>query len=474
MIKKGFKYRLAALLLAAVVFLPLPSAMAEPLSVNPLIDPPVITEYTETEDDFFNILLLGVDYGFSGYWGSGKKTKLENCHTDAVMVLSVNLDRQKINLVSIPRDTFTYIPTVRLEEKANPFTLPQNQPAPSPAVHGIYKLNAAINCADTTEQGIKNTCAAVSWLLGGIEIDRYIAVDMNAMIALGDAMGGVDFDVDMSYSGHSGTYYHAGMQHLDGQGIMDYVRARRNATVDANDVGRTGRQRRMIAAILQKLLGNIMLINNVYNVMENGSINIFKNVDQNNFFELAGAINQWSGSSLSADDLFASYVLTGSYQWGMTKWLFTFTDQQNRLDVLKTVYGIDADPLPFVSKEYADWLLKSDQSYTLEDGMMNARYIRVAQQILDYAHSLPFLAADQQSAVDALTTAWDAAAAAFTQASSTLSKADTQVMQAAVQALVPVAEAAAATVEYPRKIQWDTALGWWMDPVLYDYIINWE
>lgn len=473
MMKKVFLRRLAALLLAAVALLPLPSAMAESLSVNPLIAPPVITQYTETEDEFFNLLILGIDYGFSGYWGSGMKTELENCHTDAVMVISINLDQQKIDLVSLPRDTFTYVPSVQLEEKVNPFALPQNQPNTA-AVHGIYKLNGVINCADTTEQGIKNTCAAVSWLLGGIEIDHYIAVDMNAMIALGDAMGGVDFDVDMSYEGGSGTYYHAGTQHLNGQGIMDYVRARRNATVDANDIGRTGRQRRMMTAILQKLMNNVSLVNNVYSVMESKNVNIFKNVDQDDFLELFGEINQWNPATLSAEDFITSYVLTGPYEWGMTKWLFTFTDQQNRLDVLKAAYGIDAEPLPFVSKEYADWLLRSDQSYTLDDGFMNARYIRVAQKILDYADSLPFLASDQQGAVDALAAACDAAAAAFTQASSTLSDADTQAMQAAVQAMMPAAEAAAAAIEYPEKVQWNTSTGWWKDPVLYDYIINWE
>ena len=81
--------------------------------------------------------------------------------------------------------------------------------------------------------------SAVEWLLGGIRIDYYFAVDMNTMIALGDTIGGVDFDVEMSYTGHSGAEYHMGMQHLDGVGITDYLRARTNATVDGTDIART-------------------------------------------------------------------------------------------------------------------------------------------------------------------------------------------------------------------------------------------
>ena len=458
MMKNPSLLRLAALLMAVLALISgSASAIAEVTSINPLIDPQVITEYTKTKDDFVNILLLGIDYGASGNWGSGRKTRLEDCHTDAVMVVSINLDQEKISLVSLPRDTFTYVP----------------------GVHGIYKLNAAINCAEDLKQGTENVRAAVSWLLGGIKIHYYVAVDMNTMVALGDAVGGVDFDVDMSYEGNSGNYYHAGMQHLDGKGIMDYVRARKNATQEANDIGRTGRQRRMMTAIFSKLLselkrGNLNILNDIYAITEDKQWNIFKNADRTDLLDLMGKVLLWDADSVRSGNLFSTYVLTGPYEWGMTKWLFTFTDQQNRLEVLKEVYGIDAAPLPFVSEEYSSWLLASNKSYTLEDGFMNARYIRVARKILDYAHSLPFLFSDQQEAVDALIAAYDAAVVAFDQASTTMSRADTQALQAAVRAMTPVAEAAVAAIEYPETVRWSASVGWWRDPVLFDYIINWE
>ena len=44
---------------------------------NPLIDPQEITTYNDLSDDFLNILLLGIDFGTRGYWGSGSKMILE-------------------------------------------------------------------------------------------------------------------------------------------------------------------------------------------------------------------------------------------------------------------------------------------------------------------------------------------------------------------------------------------------------------
>ncbi len=141
----------AVLMLALVlVFGCMVPAQALESSKNPLIDPwPV--PHVETEDEFYNILLAGIDLGnYTGVWASGGKNVLEDCHTDVVMVVSLNKTKNTVSLVSLPRDTLTYVPDV----------------------HGIYKLNAAFNCAETAEEGMERVCDAVTWLLGGVEIHR--------------------------------------------------------------------------------------------------------------------------------------------------------------------------------------------------------------------------------------------------------------------------------------------------------------
>lgn len=443
------------MLMVLTVLLTAAPALAEgyATSDNPLIDPQPLQGYTRTKDEFFHILLLGIDYGMDGYWGSGHKTVLENCHTDAVMVVSINLDKEKINLVSLPRDTLTYVP----------------------GVHGIYKLNAAINCAENMEQGIKNVCAAASQLLGGIKIDRYIAVDMNAMVTLCDAIGGVDFEMDMNYTGHSGRAYRMGMQHLDGQGIMDYVRARTNATAEGkiNDIGRTERQRNMMTAIFKKILSNIQLIDQVYGLTQDGKTNIFMNVDRDDFWELVVQLLRWRTimeNGLTID----SYVLTGPYITGMSQWNFTFTDQDNRIAVLKEVYGVDADKIPYVSVAYTKWLEDNSYDRTLNDAFQDARYILVARQIIDYAQSLPFLFSDQQEAVNALIAAHDTALTAFDRAANTLNEQDSRAMRSACSALREQGELVATLIDYPENLQWIGPDYWWLDTMLNEYLIDWR
>jgi anionic cell wall polymer biosynthesis LytR-Cps2A-Psr (LCP) family protein len=167
---------------------------------NPLINKyaTVITddENISLSSDVINVLLLGIDNQDKNY-----TYRTEMAHTDAMLLLSINLAADRsgpmFNLISIPRDTMAYVP----------------------AVKGIYKINSAINCGDAlgvgvsradddavvgeSQAGFKAVCDTVSWLLGGIGIDYYCAVTMDAMEELGDVIGGIDFDVEMSFTGHS-------------------------------------------------------------------------------------------------------------------------------------------------------------------------------------------------------------------------------------------------------------------------------
>ena len=103
--------KLCTLLVACLLLICTASAEIE--SINPLLTPMVIDEYTQTEDEFVNILLLGIDYGGKAWHTSGGKVALEECHTDGVVVVSLNLTKDTISLISIPRDSLTYVPGVK-------------------------------------------------------------------------------------------------------------------------------------------------------------------------------------------------------------------------------------------------------------------------------------------------------------------------------------------------------------------------
>ena len=421
-------------------------AMAWEKSENPLIDPQTVP-VAETEDEFYNILLAGIDLGnYTGEWASGNKRVLEECHTDVIMVISLNKTRNTVDLVSLPRDTFTYVPNV----------------------HGVYKLNAAFNCAETADDGMLRLCDAASWLLGGVPIHSYVAVDMAALITLVDTIGGVDFEMDMSYKGHSGIVYQAGMQHLDGVGVMDYVRARKNATVEHNDIGRTRRGRNMMLAIFDKIQQNMKeegmggMVMDLINLIFSEEFNIITNLTMADLLSLADVALTVGGSGE-----IGSHVLDGGYRQALKDWNFTFTDQDNRKAVLKDVYGIDVEEIPYVSWGYTPWLL--------EYGFPISRQVLITRQILDYGAAQNNLTEKQQQALEALEAQHDVVVKAFDKAANEQTiGANEELTQARIR-LRKLGEEATQALGYMRDAKWNTSAYWYRDPLICEYTqIDWR
>jgi len=409
------------------------SSMAEMLDHhNPLIDPQPITEYIALTQNIKNILLLGIDKS------DRVAAKGYDYHTDAIMVLAVNLDEKKVDLVSLPRDTLTYVPGIK----------------------GIYKLNAAINCGGgKTEEGFQKICEAAAWVLGGIKIDYYCAVDMKAMAAIGDAIGGVDFKLEMSYSGEFGKY-NKGLHHLNGKGIVDYLRARRNATVNSNDIGRTGRQRELIFAIFEKIRDNKDLLENVLAIVQKMDNAIFTNMsitDVMSFLPLAIDLDS---------DKVGSYVITGKYRTALKGWNFTFTDQEHRKEVIRGVYGVEVPELKYVSREYTKWLV--------DHGFQVARYLSVAKLLRDEVSKqvAADMSAVQKEALASFDLMYAQTQDAFDTAADSMAKADTEMMAGAGKELCKQGDALYEVFSGIGKPKWNINKYWYADRMINEIDVN--
>ena len=427
-----FKKAVLALALACTLLAVSAAGLSEIISRNPLLTPPQISKYTKTKDKFLNILLLGIDYGGETFSTSGGKSKMEDCHTDGVIVVSINKTKDTISLVSIPRDSLTYVPGVR----------------------GIYKLNGAINCADTFEEGFKLVCDAASWHLGGIEIDKYIAVDATALVQLGDAIGGIDFEVEARFGDGMGHWYEEGMQHLDGLGIMSYMRVRKQITENYSDLGRTNRQREMLKAIFSKIKNQPTLIKDILALYTKGELNIFTNISIIDALALAP-------TALSMDlGAINSYVLEGKYQTFMKN--FTFNDQEKRQQVIREVYGIEVDPMPYVSYKYTKWLTKA--------GLTTAKYINMGRSVLAFGKENGKTDTPQYAELDA---AIDACITAFDLAADTMEDKDTKAMVSARTAMKSAVEKAAKAFGYPEEIKWGRSDYWYREPMINERQLEW-
>ncbi|MDL2235234.1 LCP family protein [Christensenellaceae bacterium OttesenSCG-928-L17] len=191
-----------------------------------------------------NVLVLGLDESTErANWGSFR--------TDTMILLTINFDTKAVDMISIPRDSYVKI--------ANGEGKPTSK---------LGKVNSAFPSGGGAQKnGYQYAMGTVSYLLGGIPIDYYIGFNMNVVKEVVNAMGGVDYDVDIEVR-MNGRELHPGMQHLDGQGVLDYCRQRKGSS----DIARVDRQQRMLMAIFQQLKSS----GQIWNLVD-----IYKAVEQN-------------------------------------------------------------------------------------------------------------------------------------------------------------------------------------------------
>jgi len=174
-----------------------------------------------------NILLMGGD-------SRGLKPN-EVPRSDSIMVASIDPVTKKAVLFSILRDTYVNIPS-----------------------HGRDRINAALALG-----GPELAMKTVSDFTG-LPIQYYVYTDFKGFIALIDAIGGIDYEVekDMKWSDSEDDHIYdidlkKGWQHLDGKTALQYVRFRHDAL---SDFTRTERQRNFLKAVAQKLQSTTSLV----------------------------------------------------------------------------------------------------------------------------------------------------------------------------------------------------------------------
>lgn len=148
--------------------------------------------------------------------------------SDVMLLLRFDPQKKKLAILSIPRDT-------RAEVNG----------------HGIEKINAA-----NVDGGPALTATAVSNLLNGVGIDRYVRINVLGLAKLIDALGGVTVYVpkDMKYQDDSQHLYinlKAGKQHLNGDQAMQLLRYRHD---ELGDIGRIQRQQVVLRALMDQSL----------------------------------------------------------------------------------------------------------------------------------------------------------------------------------------------------------------------------
>ena len=217
---------------------------ADPLAAfRPELQLPTQSQHTA------NILLIGADRDYE----ETRPVALKNTYgrSDALMVLRVDFDHNKINVLSIPRDTAVFIP--HYDNK-------------------IHKINAAhaFGGPTLTQQTIESAF--------DIHTDYYLSLNFDAFQKVVDAIDGVDLDVGplpLNYDdnwGHLHIHLKPGFQHLTGYTAMGYVRIRHND----DDLHRAQRQHAFIEAMRAKIMDR-----DTFAKLPNALNQVTQNIDSN-------------------------------------------------------------------------------------------------------------------------------------------------------------------------------------------------
>ncbi|MEU6349408.1 LCP family protein [Streptomyces sp. NPDC047072] len=155
-----------------------------------------------------------------------------NC-ADTLMLVHVSARRDRVSVVSLPRDSLARIP--RHRDRVGDW-VPEHR----------AKINAAY-----AEGGAKLSVRTVE-ALTGVRVDRYLQVDFRRFMDSVDAVGGVDVCTARPLRDAATKLRLApGRHHLGGGQALQYVRSRK--TDRSADLGRIQRQHRFLVAVLNKV-----------------------------------------------------------------------------------------------------------------------------------------------------------------------------------------------------------------------------
>lgn len=191
--------------------------------------------------------------------------------TDTMLLVRFDPQNKKLSVLSIPRDTRTYVEG-----------------------RGLVKINEA-----NYYGGPASSAKSVSGLLGGVGIDRYVTVNIQGIKSLVDALGGITMNVpkDMKYTDESQHLYidlKAGKQHLSGEQIVHYLLYRHD---DLGDIGRVQRQQLLMRAFVEQEV-NVGLLSRLPKILSVIQSHLDTNLSIEELVALAGFATQTDRSSV--------------------------------------------------------------------------------------------------------------------------------------------------------------------------------
>lgn len=258
-----------------------------------------------------NILCLGVNDGM----------------TDTIMLMSYDMDNQKVDIISIPRDTYYY----------------RGSGYDSWAHHKINAIYSA--------RGVVQLAETVSEMLHGMPIHYYAIVEYDDVKEVMKTIGGVQMNIPFHMKYDDTTKGHElhidipeGNQIIDSSNVMEFLRFRHTnpwfarqgyKSYEGGDIQRQELQQEFVKKVIAECLkaGNIADVAKI----------ALQNVESDMTYGMAAKIALKAMDGLSAENV-KSYMLPG-YAGILHELSFWIPYEDQVIDMLNEVY---ADPIPQV------------------------------------------------------------------------------------------------------------------------------
>ena len=282
--------------------------------INDVLDNTTAEDYVEPVDKATgkaNVLLLGVDK--------------DGLRTDTIIIASYDLDKNAVNMLSIPRDTRMYIG--RQYQKIN-------------AAHALSQ-NGKI-------KGPQGTIEAVTRLTG-IPVNYYVEFSCEAFRNTIDALGGVEIDVPrrMKYSDPVQKLYidlQPGLQLLDGDKAEQLVRFRK---YPRGDIERVEMQQKFVKALAEQKL-NLSILDNIPEIFKVLQKDVKTNFTIKDVLKYLPNLRELNTENITM------YSLPGDFSGSQYSASYWIADIEGIRTLVNEVFGYDASSISVAPKGKVD------------------------------------------------------------------------------------------------------------------------
>ena len=199
------------------------------------------------KDQAVNLLLMGTDIrdGTNADIGG----TVSGMRSDTTMLVHISADRQWIEIVSLPRDTFVDIPSCKLPDGSQSQPYRDKFNASFTVGSGGTDMKYAAACTINTVNAIT-----------GVTVTNHAVVKMNGVIDVVDAIGGVKMCLPEALHGNPKSAridLPAGENLLDGKTAIQFLRVRKGTGMGlemGSDLTRIERQQAFINATFRQIL----------------------------------------------------------------------------------------------------------------------------------------------------------------------------------------------------------------------------